>query len=187
MSYREYEELFQKCQKTAPYHMFIYDVKGSRQISSQKMRSDLILLTFSVLKEIKKREKETRKTIWHCGNGLILPEIVEKEKEGISYYDIQYPRKIERADSLEPYIGSGDLIAFTIKRDSMQAKEVNTIFDSEKEKLQIPYDFHRADGYYETDFYQEGDKQYFRGYCLQRLEEESKKNRKESEYEEEIR
>ena len=39
----------------------------------------------------------------------------------------------------------------------------------------IKRDFHKANGYYETDNYEEADKLYFRGYCIQQLEKLSKK------------
>ena len=44
----------------------------------------------------------------------------------------------------------------------------------EKKKLNITQKFHKANGYYETDEYEKGNELYFRGYCIQQLEEMSK-------------
>ena len=41
--------------------------------------------------------------------------------------------------------------------------------EEEKEYLQIPFDFHIADGYYETNNWVEGKDKYFRGYCIDLL------------------
>ena len=69
---------------------------------------------------------------------------------------------------------SGDLIRFTIKRNLLNAEQVDYIFEQKKKELGINYFFHKTNGFYETDKWKEGNKKYFRGYCTQQLEENSK-------------
>ncbi len=49
------------------------------------------------------------------------------------------------------------------------------IFEETKKELQIPYEFHKAHGFYETDEYAEGNHLYFRGYLIQQLNTKHKK------------
>lgn len=178
MSYAEYKNMFEKCQNTAPYHLFIYDVLKGRQIANQVRQSNLIHLLFAVYEELEKLEKIKNMTILHKTENLYYAKLKKNEKG----YNIEYPKeKITRADLLEPFLISGDLIGFTIKRNSLSAEQIDYIFEQKKKEIGINYSFHKANGFYETDKWEEGNKKYFRGYCIQQLEEKSKLNKKEQE------
>lgn len=68
----------------------------------------------------------------------------------------------------EPFI-FGDLVGFTVYRDSISTEEVIDVFNECREIIGIDYEFHIADGYYETDDWTEGQDKYFRGYCIDLL------------------
>lgn len=68
----------------------------------------------------------------------------------------------------EPFI-VGDFVVLTTYRDSISNEEILNIFKEEKEKLNLDVEFHIADGYYETNNYEEGNTKYFRGYCIDLL------------------
>lgn len=50
--------------------------------------------------------------------------------------------------------------------DTLSREYVLMIFDYYYKKLNINFNFHIADGYYETNDYELGGKKYFRGYCI---------------------
>ena len=52
------------------------------------------------------------------------------------------------------------------------------LYEKHKQELGIEFDFHLADGYYETNDYVEGKNKYFRGYCLDLLSTLHKKETK---------
>ena len=61
------------------------------------------------------------------------------------------------------------MTGFTIYRDSLAREEVLSIFDSVKKKYDFEYPLHYADGYYETNNYEDGGTLFFRGYCVEIL------------------
>ena len=73
-----------------------------------------------------------------------------------------------------PCIVSGDIILLLTKRDSIAEEEVYTAFKLAKEMSDINKQFHFICGYYETDDWVKGDKEYYLGYCIQELEYRSK-------------
>ena len=181
MSYYEYKSLFDRCQKDAPYHLFVYDMVNSRQVKDMnKRQSDVARLLFAVYEEIKKLEKQTNKIILHRSKDLQYCKL--KKEDG--KYKIQRPENIERGDLLEPFVILGDLIGFTIERGTLNPLQVDYIFEQKKKELGLNYSFHKANGFYETDKWEEADQKYFRGYCIQQLEEISKLNNKAREDEE---
>lgn len=178
MSYTEYKDMFKKCQNTAPYHLFIYDVVKSRNIVDNARQSNLIHLLFAVYEELERIEKTNNINILHKNENLYYAKMKKDENS----YRIQFPKeKTIRADLLEPFLLSGDLIGFTIERNSLNSEQIDYIFEQKKKDLGINYSFHKANGFYETDKYEEGNTKYFRGYCIQQLEENSKSNKKEQE------
>lgn len=75
----------------------------------------------------------------------------------------------------KPFLIDGDTIGFTVLRGQINEELVDFIFEETKKELQIPYEFHKAHGYYETDDYAEGNHLYFRGYLIQELNTKHKK------------
>ena len=182
MSYSEYKSLFDRCQEYAPYHLFVYDMINSRKVSDMRKReSDIARLIFAVYEEIENVERQTNKRILHRSKDLKYCKL--KNKDGM--FSIQYPENLERWDLSEPFALVGDLIGFTIERGTLNPLQVDYIFEQKKKELGLEeYSFHKANGFYETDKWEEGDKKYFRGYCIQQLEKNSKIKEKVSEDEE---
>ena len=179
MSYKEYVDLFQKAQIEGQYHMFVYDIVNSRKDLTVEERGKIVKLIFEVYKKIEKLEEKEHRSILHKSKKLIQGKLkVEKGEDGEIYkfdYTGLQNNNETRPDLLEPFYLVGDLYGFTILKGTLNQGQVDYIFEKEKEKLGIKRDFHKANGYYETDNYEEADKLYFRGYCIQQLEELSKK------------
>lgn len=157
MSSFEYNDMLLKCQKTAPYHVFTFDIVESKKMDretrnkAQKNLAKLATLNYKMLEYIEKKR-----------NIKILVRPFDEVK---SEYKIGYTQTDK-----EPVI-IGDLTYFTIYRDTLTRKEVIDIFECCMELLDIDFKFHNADAYYETHYWEEGKNKYFRGYCIQTLSE----------------
>lgn len=186
MSYTEYYDLFDRCQDTAPYHLFVFDLVGSKKIYLQEnyiYLSKLVLLIDTLYKKIEDIEKVQNRQILHRSPFLYRPTLIESEEEKGHFYFIKdnLPKEkycIERQDLSEPFRILGDMIGLTILRDTLKEEEVYALFDQTKEELNIPYDFHYANGFYETDDYGEGATKLFRGYAIHMLGTQHKKENK---------
>ena len=156
MSTFEYNDLFLKCQETGLYHMFVFDIVGSKNIKSEQSNWRMISqfrLILNMYRRLQEIEKLENKKILLC-------------EEGFSHLGERRPNCF--GFKQEPFV-LGDLIGLTVYRGSITSEEVLKIYEEEKEYLQIPFDFHVAEGYYETNNYEEGNKKYFRGYCIDLL------------------
>lgn len=152
MSYDEYKDMYDKAQTTGLYHMFIFDIIGSRNYGKEleyieRTSSSLLYNVYMVLKSIE--SEENIKVLHEIENPVITLDI-------------------------EPF-KFGDLYGFTVLRGSIDREKVYRIFEEEKNKFNIYWDFHKKDGFYETDYWVEGREKYYRGYCMQQLEYLSKK------------
>lgn len=152
MSWFEYNDMYEKAQKDGKYHLFVFDLKGSRKL--RNFIPSIWLLLDGIRFELFRLEDERN------------IQIVHRNKDF---------NNVKRGDMFEPFILSGDLMGFTVLRNSITEEEVYQIFKDTKNKLGINYDFHYDNGYYETDYYEEGADKYFRGYCIQYLEHRAKK------------
>ena len=156
MSTHEYNDLFLKCQDTGLYHVFTFDIEGSKKMSSltrQIAQYKLIKLNILMYKEIEKIEQEENRKI------LVFEEDFNKLGE---------PRKNVFGYKQEPFL-LGDLIGFTIYRNAITKDEVIKIYEKYRNELDIDFEMHLVDGYYETNNYEEGNEKYFRGYCIDLL------------------
>lgn len=185
MSYTEYYDFFEKCQDTAPYHLFVFDVVGSKKIyneDGENYLSKITLLIDTLYKKIENIEKIQNRQILHRGQYLYRPTLEKTEDEkGIFYFAKPATKKdnqIFRQDLSDPFRIIGDMIGLTILRDTLKIEEMYALFDQTKEELNIPYDFHYANGFYETDDYGEGATKLFRGYAIQMLGTKHKNNNK---------
>ena len=156
MSTHEYNDLFLKCQNTGIYHVFTFDIAGSKKME-RKTRYDaqykIMELAMMMYKIIEKKElKENKKIL-----------VFEDEFTKLGEYRLNV-----FGYKQEPFI-FGDLIGLTVYRDSITTQEVIDIFNKCKKKLEIDFEFHIADGYYETNDWVEGKDKYFRGYCIDLL------------------
>ena len=156
MSTFEYNDLFLKCQQTGKYHVFTFDIVDSKKMSfktrydAQFKIAELILMVYKI---IEKKQLEENKKI------LVFEEEFTKLGE---------ERKNVFGYKQEPFI-YGDLIGFTVYRDAITSDEVINIFNKCKKILEIDFEFHISDGYYETNNWIEGTNKYFRGYCIDLL------------------
>ena len=156
MSTFEYNDLFCKCQYTGMYHLFVLDIKGSKQMNYNE-RNDaevkLIKLMLMVYKELLEIEKQQNKTIL----------VFEKD---FSYFGEE--RINDFGMKQEPFL-YGDTIGFTVYRDSISNDEIINIVKRIMCFLKIDFTFHFSDGYYETNDWVEGNTKYFRGHCIDLL------------------
>jgi len=78
---------------------------------------------------------------------------------------------------IEPFL-FGDTFGFTIYKDSLSKDIIYSIYEYYEKELEIDFNFHLANGYYETNDYEKGRKEYFRGYCMELLSVLRKENTK---------
>jgi len=164
MSTFEYNDLYLTCQNTGKYHMFIFDMIDSKNMSfnyRKEAQIKIIKLMNNMYKTIEQIEKYINKKI------LVF------EEDFVTYESKKNPKGFGLKQ--EPFM-FGDTFGFTIYRDSLDKETINYIYEYYKKELEIDFDFHQADGYYETNNYNEGDKKYFRGYCIDLLSTLHKKN-----------
>lgn len=145
MSWEEYNDMFAKAQITGKYHLFIFDIRGSRYGYNPEKIQELIDALYKRLHLVAIEKK--------------LPKILHIPIEEIEG---------KRRNIL------GDLFSVVIIRDTLSPNEFYKIFAEEKDKLNLQYKFHFDDGYYETDYWELGDKEYYREYCRSYLEARSK-------------
>ena len=151
MSSFEYNDLLLKCQDTAPYHLFTFDIVESKKMDKEtrskaqyKLR-DLAILNYKMLEYIEKIKNI---------------KILVRPYEGLSTKNIGFTKTDK-----EPVV-IGDLTYFTVYRDTIKREEVIEIFECCMSLLDIDFKFHYADGYYETHDWCEGNTKYFRGYLI---------------------
>ena len=156
MSTYEYNDLFLKCQPTGLYHVFTFDIKDSKLMDYKTRNNARIkMLKFMTL----------------MYNTIYQKALIENKK--ILVYKKDYVRLgsshlNEFGFKQEPFI-LGDLVGFTVYRDSITNEEVMKIYEECKKEVVIDFEFHIADGYYETDNWCEAKEKYFRGHCIDLL------------------
>ena len=152
MSTYEYNDLFLKCQDTGKYHVFIFDIEESKKMDN-KTRNDaqnkLIKLMKCIYFTIKDIEKRTNKKI------LVFEENFVSFDSGLPIKGFGMKQ--------EPFL-FGDTFGFTIYKDSLDKNIILNIYNYFKYSLNIDFNFHLADGYYETNDYDEGHTKYFACY-----------------------
>ncbi|MDD2180996.1 MAG: hypothetical protein PHW32_01365 [Bacilli bacterium] len=174
MSYSEYNDMFIKCQSTAPYKLYIYDLVNSSSMANNEVVSNLQLLIYALYMKIKSLEIETNTKILHQSDLLNYTKLQKREIAGGIYYYLKPERTtgdsfINSVSVLEPFLISGDCIGFTVNRGTISDELVDRLFEETKKELNINYQFHKSLGYYETDNWIEGDKKYYRGYAINLL------------------
>ena len=116
----------------------------------------------NIYDELKQIEIKTNKKI------LVFEEDFIKFNLNTSYHGFGLKQ--------EPFL-LGDTFGFTIYKYSIDKEIIYNIYIKHKQILNIDFDFHLADGYYETNDYREANIKYFRGYCIDML---TKLHKKES-------
>ena len=157
MSTFEYNDLYLKCQDTGIYHIFTFDMIGSKNMPSSYRReaqTKMNKLMTRMYKTIERIEETTNKKILVFDNDFVTYKS-QKNYKGFGFKQ-------------EPFL-FGDTFGFTIYRDNLDREIIYDIYEYYKKELEIDFDFHLADGYYETHDYSKGNKEYFRGYCIDLL------------------
>lgn len=156
MSTYEYTDMFIERQDKGNYHMFVFDIVGSKQMD-KKTRLDasikMIELMNKIYSELKQIEKSSQ------------TKILVTNIDGIVPYEERYKVDKKFGMLFEPWI-FGDTFGFTIYRNSLSKEIILSIYEKYKQELNISFDFHIADAYYETNKWEEGTELFFRGYCL---------------------
>ena len=151
MSSFEYNDMLLRCQKSGIYHVFTFDIVDSRKMDIDRWKivqskfRELVILNYKMIEYIEKKR------------GILILARPNGENKN---YEIGFTH-VDK----EPVI-IGDLSYFTIYRDTLTNREVYDIFECCMHILDIDFKFHYADGYYETNDWVMGDKEYFRGYCI---------------------
>jgi hypothetical protein len=145
MAWEEYNDLFYSAQDKGKYHLFIFDIKNSRNGYSPL---EIQMLRNAIFSRLKLLENELGIEILH-----IPFEEGRGNRDGIL----------------------GDVFSIVIYRDTISNDEIYKIFIEEKNKLNITHEFHYDDGYYETDDWTLGNELYYREYGISFLEDRSKK------------
>lgn len=157
MSTFEYNDLFLLCQQTGKYHMFTFDIVNSMEMDnmSRKIAQEkTIKLMKSMYQAIFEIQEKTGR------------QILVFEDDFVSF-DSNLPL-VGFGMKREPFL-IGDTFGFTIYRDSLDKDTILNIYKHFKNSLNIDFEFHISDGYYETNDYDEGHTKYFRGYCVDLL------------------
>lgn len=156
MSTSEYNDLFLKCQSTtAPYHVYTFDIKDSKQMDSitrEIARQKLLKFITLFYNKLYRKGLEENKHI------LIL----KPNYAFLGGYSDGFGMKTE------PFI-LGDLVGLTVYKESITNSEMMQIYDECIKEVEIDFEFHIADGYYKTDDWCEAREKYFRGYCIDLL------------------
>lgn len=182
MSYNEYNDMFESAQKKGKYLMHVFDVKDSKKISSiigQEFYERLMIFTNSLTKDLLELEKQTNTKILHRDIDDIEKVNYDKNADINKIILNKTQRKpnvsIIRDDTLNPIFWLGDLMQFTVLKGSISDEKFLSIVQKNKDNIIPNYNLHYAKGYYETDDWTKGDKEYFRGYCALYLSDLSKK------------
>ena len=154
MSTFEYNDLYLKCQDTGKYHMFVFDIVDSKKMLKQERiiaQNKMIKLINRIYKTIEKIQETTNRKI------LVFEDDFVTYKSGKNYKGFGFKQ--------EPFLFA-DTVGFTIYRDSLDKNVIYYIYEYFKKTLEIDFEFHVVDGYYETNDFCEGRTKYFRGYCM---------------------
>ena len=160
MSYDEYIDLYLLAQENsnALYHVISFDFVNSKSIPAKERRllqEKIITITQYVYNKLLEKEKESNK------------QILVKDKRFYRPWD--YSVTHTNGNFLDPVI-FGDCFQFTILKDTVSKDYIIELVNKIKNDLNIQEELHIADGYYETNEYEEGSNKLYRGYCLQILQ-----------------
>ena len=168
MSTYEYTDMFIKRQDKGKYHMFAFDIVGSKKLDQNIRRTgqiqmeQLMIKIYNTIKQIEQHSKI---------------KILVMNIDGIVPYEERYKVNKKFGMLFEPWL-FGDTFGFTIYRNSLPKEIILSIYEKYKQELNIPFDFHIADAYYETNKWEEGTELFFRGYCIDILSNYHKESNK---------
>lgn len=156
MSTYEYTDMFIERQDKGEYHMFVFDIVGSKKMTPETRRRAQVQmeeLMQKIYSKIKQIEINSKTKILVIGIDGIVP-YEERQKVNNKFGML-----------FEPWL-FGDTFGFTIYKNSLPKETILSIYKKYKQELNITFDFHVADAYYETNKWEEGSELFFRGYCM---------------------
>lgn len=156
MSTYEYTDMFIERQDKGKYHMFVFDIINSKKMTPNTRRNAQIQME-QLMKQIYNEIKQIEINLQTKILVINIDDIVPYEER----------QKVDKKIGMlfEPWI-FGDTFGFTIYRDSLPKEIILSIYEKYKQELNITFDFHIADGYYETNKWKERKAFFFRSYCL---------------------
>lgn len=159
MAYEKYFDLYLLAQKNedALYYMVSFDVVNSQLLNDEEknyMHACINIIVVYVYNKLMESEKELNRQV------LIHDERFFHPWDGVIPKDLSY---------LDPYRW-GDCFQFTVLRDTITKEQIINWVNECKEKLNMKEEFHVADGYYETNDYEESNRKFYRSYCMRTLE-----------------
>lgn len=156
MSTYEYYDMFIERQDKGNYHMFVFDIKDSKKMDKEKRKNASIQmqqLMHKIYNEIKEIERLSKTKILITNIDGIVP--YEERNKVMNKFGMLF----------EPFLFA-DTFGFTIYKNTLSKETILSIYEKYKQELNITFDFHIADAYYETNKWEEGNKYFFRGYCI---------------------
>lgn len=179
MSEDRFLRLFMQAQKNeqAPYYVVSFDVVNCKSLTDDENYVMHIYIDI-IMKYVYKKLLESEK--------VLNKQVVVKEERWIrGWKEIPIPNPIPMLENTivptpalveyrmsftkDPYV-FGDCFQFTVLRDTVSKDQIVEWVYECKKMLNMNHEFHIADGYYETNEYEEGNTKLYRGYCLQILE-----------------
>lgn len=156
MSTYEYTDMFIESQDKGNYHMFVFDIVDSKKMTPETRRivqvqmEELMIKIYNEIKQIEVHSK-TKILVTNIDN---IVSYEERQKVNNKFGML-----------FEPWLFA-DTFGFTIYRNSIPKNIILFIYEKYKQELNITFDFHIADAYYETNKWEEGSDLFFRGYCI---------------------
>ena len=162
MAYEEYFDLYLLAQekKDAPYYMVSFDVINSKSMAKKEiihLYENINVIVKYVYSKLLESEKKLNK------------QVVIKDERFFNPWNFSASKWQLNGNFMDPFI-FGDCFQFTVLRDTVPKEQIVKWVNECKEKLNMKEEFHIADGYYETNNYNEGRTKFYRGYCMQILE-----------------
>lgn len=162
MAYEEYLDLYLLAQekKDAPYYMVSFDVANSKLFSDEEnihMHENINVIVKYVYNKLIETEKELNK------------QIVIKDERFVKPWGYIHSKGNWNGNYMDPFI-FGDCFQFTVLRDTVSKDQIVKWVNECKNKLNMKEKLHVADGYYETNNWDEAGTKFYRGYCIQTLE-----------------
>ena len=159
MAYEEYLDLYLLAQNNpkALYYVVSFDVVNSKLMIPEKrtmLQKNIEIIAQYVYNKLLDSEIRLQK------------QVVIKDKRFIRPWD---SNATELNHNFRDPLIYGDTFQFTVLRDTVTKEEIIEWVNECKNDLNMEEELHIADGYYETNEYNEGGTKYFRTYCLQTL------------------
>ena len=162
MAYEEYFDLYLLAQEKsdAPYYIVSFDVINSKKTTKEeniRMHKNIDVIVKYVYNKLLEAEKILNK-----------PVVVRDER-----FFKPWRREISKwswnGNYMDPFL-FGDCFQFTVLRNTITKEQIVELVNECKDRLNMKEGFHIADGYYETNNWDEAGTKFYRGYCIQTLE-----------------